>query len=538
MPTVKISKLGEIGISSDLPPSTLPVNALSFGKNARALHGRLRNFGGHEIATVAPIEPYSLFAIQTPGRETYWIEAGLASIYVYDGSTHTDITRSTGAYTGNEYVDRWTGGIQGTLAALNNTADGPQQWTTINTGTKLVDMMYDPQGTAGNQTWQELGYRAYSMRPYQNFLLGLGITRGAVQLPALVQWSEAISPGATQVDWVPRPTNSAGEKYLGDTTGNIIDGAALRDDFIIYKEDSAHRMSFTGDANNPFIFERLPDYVRIINRNCIGTAEEFHILASRDDIHIYDGNSFRSLLNHSLREYYVDTMFPERLLTAFVAVLNKEHEIWICFPSAGEAGELKFPDRAIVWNYHDNTRSLTELPQVRDLDQGVVVPQIDDTFDSITPVDLIFDEDFLRFDQSPFTSALDFMIGAHGTNVSVFGEVPTDAGKPRECIAERTGLVLPDPNSGANTTTRQYQVIEARPYMEATGPVYIQLGMQQVHNGPVAWAPEQLFDPRTQSHLRFRTDVGPFAAYRVRSESIIDWNITDIELAYVPMRRR
>lgn len=537
MPQIKISKLGEIGISSDLPPSAIPVNAFSFGKNLRAFHGRARNFGGHDVVTTAPIEPYSLFTIQTPGRETYWIEAGLTAVYVYDGTNHTDISRLAVPYTTNEYVDRWTGGIQGTLAALNNTADGPQQWTTINVGTRLIDMMYDPQAAPGSQTWQELGYRAYAMRPYQSFLIGLGITRGATQLPALVQWSESISPGATQVDWVQRATNSAGERYLGATTGNIVDGAALRDDFIIYKEDSAHRMSFTGDANNPFIFERLPDYVRLINRGCIGQAEEFHVLASRDDVHIYDGNNFRSLLNHSLREFYINTMFPERLLTTFVSVLPKEHEVWICFPSVGGSA-TKSPDRAIVWNYEDNTLSLTELPEVRDLDQGVVVPQIDDSFDSEVPVDLIFDEDLLRFDQTPFTSALDFLIGAHGTNISIFGEVPTEEGKPRECIAERTGIVLPDPDGGMNSVGRQYQLTEARPYMEATGQVYFQLGVQDAHNGPIAWTPEQTFDPRTQSHLRFRTDVGAYAAYRIRSDSAIDWNLTELEIGYEPIRRR
>ncbi len=543
MPTVKLSSLGAVGIINDPPPfgDTVPPNAFTDGQNVRAYHGRMRNFGGWELVTTAPIEPYGLVDLQTPDRTTLWLEGGLTKVYVFDGSNHINVTRQTAAvdvdYTMNEYNDRWTGGSQGTLAFLCNGADGPQLWPTISTANKLEDMEYDPQGSAGNQTWQELGYVAYAMRAYSSTILALNTNLAGTALTSRVQWCDFIQPGDTTTDWVERTTNSAGHKDLGDTSGAIIDGGPLRDDFIIYKEDAGHRMSFTGDANAPFIFSRLPEYVRVINRNCIGVSEEFHVLASREDVKIFDGNTYTSILDKRMREYYTGLMDPDRLLTTFVAMLNKEKEAWICFPTVGDVGELKFPDRAIVWNSNDNTISLTDLPQCRDMDEGVIVPNIPDRFDDTTPVDLIFNQDTLRFDQSPFTSALEFMVGCYGDSVATFGEVPGEEGKPRMCRAERLGIILQDSKTGITSVDANCRLGTIRLYMQSTGTVKVQLGGQQQPNGAICWEPEQTFDPTQQSHLTFRA-CGKYAGYRVTSDALIDWEITAVEIDYEPRSRR
>ena len=535
----RISRLGEVGLNFDQPPfsSEIPSNAFTSGQNTRAFHGVMRNFGGRDFITTAPIEPYSLFGVQTPTRETIWLEAGLNAVYAYDGTNHVDITRLSGPYALDEYIDRWTGGINGTLAAVcPGHSGGVQQWTTLSTVTRLIDMMYDPQGTVGNQTWQELGYSAYAVRPFKNVFVAMNLVRAGTVLPGTVQWSDGVAPGDTEVDWVARATNIAGELSLGETAGNCIDGGALRDDFIVYKEDSAWRMSEGGAGI--FTFDRLPDYVRLINRQCIGVADEFHVLASRDDIHIFDGNVFRSLLDHRMREFYTATMFPERLFTTFVSVLSKEDEVWICLPRTdADPAALKSPDLAIVWNYHDNTLSVTDIPECRDMDQGVIVPNIPDTFDSIVPSDLTFDQDTARFDQSPFSTALDFMVGAYGTSIAAFGESPTDEGTPRPCRAERTGLVLQDEKSGLLSTDGVHRIRTVRPYIRSTGPVSIQVGAQFTPTGSVQWEPEVSFDPVVDTYIKSRA-TGKYFGYRVRSNANVEWELSDIEFEYHRVRRR
>ena len=544
MPQIKISQLGQFGVINDPPRYSIPPNALSDGQNIRLNSGRISNFGGREKVTTPdaanpgdPIEVYGLFLFQAPNRDTLWVEAGLNKVYVYTGlPTHSDITRLSGDYAMAEYTGRWTGGIQQTMGVLcNGHSDAPQMWKEVSQTVPLEDMIYDINGTPGaDKTWADLDYTAYAMRPFKNTFFALNLRRAGAEFPSTVQWCDFIAPGAVETDWVPRADNSAGEVSLGESTGNIIDAAPLRDDLIIYKEDAVFRCSFTGIANDPFQFQRLPDYVRIINRGCIGVAGEFHVLASRDDVVIFDGNTFRSILSDRMREYYQTRMFPEQLFRTFVTIFNAENEAWICLPTTGNVGESKSPDLAIVWNYKNDTISLTDLPQVRDMDQGLIVGDIPDAFDDDT---LTIDDDTARFDQSPFERARDSLAGAHGTEISIFGRIPTDNSTPRVCVAERLGLTLTDPKHGYPSTDRVHTLRAIKPYIQSTGPVDIQVGAQTSAGAPVLWESVQPYNPSTQEELQFRS-TGRYFAWRIRSEANVEWNLTDLEFEYQLRRKR
>ena len=530
MPYAKIDGLGDIGINQDTPRFSLPPNALSGGQNVRAYHGRLRNFGGREFATTAPIEPYGLFAFETPEGEVLWIEGGTEQVYVFDGTNHTNISRTPPGgqptpYIMNPYTGRWTGGYMNGLGFLcDGFDDAPQQWTELAITTPLVDMVYDRDT---GDTWQDTGNRCYSMRPFSNTIVAMNLRRGLTRLPNNVQWCDFIVPGDTDTDWTPKATNRANEVPLGATTGAIIDGAPLRDDFIIYKTDAVYRMYATGIDSEPFGFERLPEYVRVINRNCIGVGDEFQVIASRDDVQVFAGNTFRSVLNRRYREAYQSLMNSNRILTVFVAMLAKEKEAWVCLPTS----DSEFPTLALVWNYARDTISITDIPLVKDMDQGIIIPTSEDFFDSTTPVDLSFNSDILRFDEGAFQTSLDFMIGAHGTSISIFGEATTDNGTPRLCLAERIGLLIPDGEIGYSSAERASMVREVRPYIQATAPVEVQIGSQDSAGGPVTWQPSQIFDPTSSDSLNFRV-TGNYFGWRVRSEADVLWEITSIEFRW------
>lgn len=540
MPIAKISNLGSVGIIGDIPPFSIPDNALSFGKNVRAYHERITNFPGYTVYTNPPIEPYGLFGFEASNvGALLWVQAGLNEVYVYDGTTHTNITRSSGNYNMNEYAGRWTGGVQQGIGFLHNGADSPQQWDSIESSTLLKDMTWDKEGTLGtDKTWGDLNYNTFAMRPFSGCIFALGITRGADVQPGTVAWSDFVIPNdPDSIDFQTRSTNSAGERAIGDTLGACIDAAPLRDELIIYKEDSAWRCTFTGNARNPFIFRRLPNYVRLLNRGCIGVAREFHIIAAPEDIYMFDGNTFRSLLEHHEREYYQATLWNERKLTTFVAMLDQEQEAWTCFTSPGTPGELKSPDKAIVWNFHDNVFSRNDLPNVRAMSQGTLVQQsnvitIDDLVNPIStytnPISTLGGE------QAPEDT---WLVGAYGTNLSIFGRDNSDNGTPRECIAERTGLVLQDQQSGVRSTDAMMRVQEVRPYLNATQAVEIRIGSQRAPTGPIKWEAYKTFDPRVRESLTFRT-TGRYFAWGLRSNADMAWELTEIGFSYHPQRKR
>lgn len=545
MPVARISGLGDAGIISDVPPFDIPDNALSNGFNVNAHHGRLTNSPGYQSYATPPVEVYGLFGFEgfsTP--QLIWVEGGLAKVYVYDGTSHTNITRQTAAvdvdYTMDEYIDRWTGGVMNGFGFLCNGKDSPQQWDKVDPSTKLRDMVYDPNGTLGvDQTWEDLTYRAYAMRAFSGTILAMNITRGAVELPATVQWANFIPPGTTAPDWVPRTTNSAREVSLGSTLGAILDGQPLRDDFIIYKEDACFRCTFVNDANAPFRFERQPQHVRILNRGCVAVARETHIVMAPEDIYIFDGNTFRSILDRRRREFYNAMLAPERLFNAFAVTQTADKEVWCCFSTPGDGVATKSPDRAIVWNYEDDTIGDTSLPQVRAMDPGILGPPIVDNFDS--PPDISFDQDTLAFDGSPYTPAISWLVGAHldgsTSTLSAFGQIVTENGTPKLCQAERIGLVMQDPNTGIRTMDKVHRFQALRPYLTSTGPVEISLGTQMQPNGPVKWLPYKVFDPERQDQVDFRAS-GRLAGWRLRSQTGIEWELTGMGFDYEPVRNR
>lgn len=535
----RINGLGDIGIVSDIPPTNIPDNALSSGSNIRAYHGRLTNFPGYEQYASAPIQIYGVFGFNTgTSGALLWLEAGLNEVYVFDGSTHTNITRTSGGnYTMNEYLDKWTGGVQNGLGFLCNGKDSPQQWDQVSSAVPLKDMMYDPDAAGGNQTWGEKNYLAFGMRAYSGTIFAFNLNRGASALPSTVQWCDFIQPGTTEPDWEPKSTNSAGERYIGDTLGAVIDGAPFRDDFIFYKEDSVYRCSFTGDANDPFVFQRLPAFARIIGRNCVDTAAENHIVAADEDVYLFDGNTFTSILTHRYRDFYRSNLWPDRRLTTWVRSKPDDKEVWIGLTNSSNTGDPdQYPNVGIVWNWHDNTLSHTDLPIVRSMSTGVLAQATTpDNYE--TPPDLAYDDDTLSFDQIIASNSTTSFVGATQTVLNDFGKVETEDANPKTCQAERTGLILQDTKHGIRSADGVNRIVSLKPYLETNKPVEFSVGGQFAMGGPIYWSAWKFFDPQTQSVIRFR-QAGRFSAWRIRSMDNTKWSMAGMEIEYKRVRDR
>ena len=72
----------------------------------------------------------------------------------------------------------------------------------------------------------------------------------------------------------------------------------------------------------------------------LGSTDEFQICVSSNDVHIFDGNTFRSILDERMRRFFNTELFAARMQMAFVAVSTQEKEAWICFPAQDETGTM------------------------------------------------------------------------------------------------------------------------------------------------------------------------------------------------------
>ena len=91
--------------------------------------------GTTQVFDAPAVTPYFI-SPYTTSTTRFWLHAGLAAVYVDDGTTRTDITGTapTGAID-----DRWTGGTLNGIFVMNNGVDLPKYWVgTI--ATNLVEM--------------------------------------------------------------------------------------------------------------------------------------------------------------------------------------------------------------------------------------------------------------------------------------------------------------------------------------------------------------------------------------------------------------
>lgn len=383
MPILKIEKLGQYGILDDPIPSQLPPNAWSNGKNVRFNDGKVVKFRGHETfftpsadwdgggVTNTTDQIYFLLPV-AEGNNYYWIYCGLNDVAVYDSSTgnSTEITRVSGNYTATDASVDWTGCIIGGVPVINNGVDTPQQWATVDPSTtKLTDLT----GFAASAD------KCGALRAYKNYLVAMDVTKSGVRYASLVKWSDSSALGSVPTSWDENDaTTDAGETELAGTRSDVnvgicLDGMALRDSFIIYKDDSIWSMNFVGGT---FVFEFRKIYSAqgMLARRCMAEFEGQHFVVGQADVFVHDGANFKSVIDTKLLEELFKSIDPTYYDRTFVYANYAYQEMWVCFVE--NASGYTWPNKAFVWNWRHETWGTRDLPVVTAyIDGGIVNSQ-------------------------------------------------------------------------------------------------------------------------------------------------------------------
>ena len=209
MAIVTIPAVGGQGLIRDQLPQELDQSAWSDAQNIRFAEGSAWRFLGDTQVLDAPaVTPYWIGAYNTTATR-YIVHAGLAAVYVDDGSTRTDITGT--APTGG-VDDRWTGGTLNGVLILNNGVDKPQYW-----GGNVANNL------ATLTNW-DANHLCAVMRPYRNYLVALDVTKSGTRYPHMVKWSSPAEPGTVPASWDEAdPATDAGEVDLAETSDLMVD---------------------------------------------------------------------------------------------------------------------------------------------------------------------------------------------------------------------------------------------------------------------------------------------------------------------------
>jgi hypothetical protein len=502
MPLVNFHNTGALGIIQDIPAYELPPEAWSDGLNVRAIDNSVVKFLGHEKVLDPPtVIPYAMFPAFALNGAQLFAYTGIAAVYGTDGSTHTDITRTSGgAYTGAA-DDLWNGGLLGNILILNNGVDAPQAWIAPSLGTDLIALANWPASTI-----------AKVIRPFRRFLVAYDVTKSAVRDPQLVKWSDRADIGAVPGSWDETdPTERTGEWPLLDTDGAIMDALALGGVNYVYKEDEIVAMEEVG-GNFVFRFTQRFNQVGLLAQRCVKEYHRddrhVHVLMTPEDIVQHDGFQMTSVLNRRMRNWYRGRIDPAKASLSFLAPNYSNNEMWAAITEAGK----DYPNLALVINMSDGTLMIRELPNVSDIALAQFDPEAaSSTFDSkTTPFDSMIGQFGQRSDQPGSKKMI--MVEPDAADPSFYlAEKGVDYdGVNFRAFIERTGLAVVGEdrhgNPKVNPNVRKL-VTEVWPKIRVQNgtSINVYVGAQDHAEGPVVWSDAMPFDPTTEVKI----DVDP-----------------------------
>ena len=509
---IEIGRLGEVGLNTDLPPVTLPPNAITSGENFRLNAGAIHRFGGHQFLATAPIVAKFIFPIDS--EVDLWILFDETSAYTWNGTAFTQV--DNGLITApNAYL--WTGTHLSRIPIFANAGQSPVYWDSGTNQLEPLPYTYDVPGGTVTQTWEERNYQAASIRSFGQYLVATSITDTGTNFPDMVHWSHSADLSDLPYSWDTLDPNTVADRFsLGGGGGDIIDSYALRDGMAVYRERGLTYLDATKD-NNVFSVRHFTEVVNLPNVRSIVEVKGTHFILTYDDIVANDGSQVESICHNRIRHQYAREFNTSNSEQAFSMLNTNGKEVWFCIAISDSI------DRAYVYNYRDHSWSIRTLPGIQHAALGPINTEVrtwetwNETWETATGT----------WDQGRTLPTDKNIVSVSGTAIRNLDTPAPDF--PVTTFIERTNLAL----EGHDKVTT---IVRAYPHIVGS-PVEIRLGSQDVVNGPVRWQPSILFTPGVDRSIDIRT-TGRLHAYKMTSVGNLSIAISGMDVEYEASGRR
>lgn len=497
-------------IRQDVDPYDLPATPEAFlwsaGHNIRFLDQYIQKMLGHASVFTAPsVAPYWMLPV--PNATTYyWLYAGLAKVYVTDGTTNTNLTRQTAAvdvdYTGTA-GDIWNGGVISGIPFLNNGVDDPQMWSPVSTSQRLQSLTW-----SSGQTWASQSKTCKILRRFGQFLIALDLTESSTRYPHRLRWSTSTNSGIPSTWDENDGAEDAGvTDAIGDTGGFMVDCLPLRDVNIIYKEGEAWIQQLVW-GDEIMRFDPLFDF-GLLAPKCVKPFFGKHLVLTNGDLIVHDGRTPESVIDERYKNWLFNQIDATYYRRSFIVPNHRKKEIWICFPSSGATQA----NMALIWNYHRNKFYTRDLPGTPHIGYGVVdTSGVSAAWSGDSEA---WGDDSSSWDERTYNPTIAKMLMAYGSNFYELDTTNQFAGASFNSYIERQGIDFGDP-------TRRKIYKKLYPRMESTGPVTFRFGAQETKNGSITWV-TKTFDPSTDEFINLDEVAGKFGAIRLQDTSDISW---------------
>lgn len=447
----------------DLIPQDAPVDAWNAGNNVVFRNKEsARVFGDSPTLPGAAIDARTCVFLTVQGTG-YWVYATPGGVYAHDGSTQIDIT-PTGWALPDTPETVWSSCVLNGIAFINASDRDPVFWS----GDVLEACQPLPD-------WFTDG-RCLTLRAHKNFLFAIGmISEGAQR----VRWSDAAEAGTVPQFWSPAPDNLAGFVDLAPLSSPCVEGATLRDSFVVYKQESIWSFDFVG-GNAVFAIRMMFAEHGIAGPNALTMGmDDVHLYVGNEgDVFIHDGVRVQSVLDgRAQRDFYGDfSANANRVFSA--ATLAREKLGIIIYPRAGSTKG----DRALLFDFVNGDIGFRDMPDVLCAGEGGALRDVGDQ-NSWDGSPTAWDEDNNAWTAEIFGQTLDDVLVGGGFGFALI----SDPGArdfitgPVAARLEKSGLSFGDP---------QRRKMIGRVWPKVTGRagdvLKVRLGGQDITGGPVS----------------------------------------------------
>jgi len=521
MPNLPIENVGRFGLQTDKKPYELEVEAWSQANNIRFSALGAKKFTGHKLVYTTTMlhDPYWLFpwlSTVTPGFS--WLYPSFTRMARIIGTAHSDVTRFTTILGDDNYAavvsSLWSGTLLGDLPiwCYDGQVDPPQSFNVANTRFENLP------------NWQVASF-ADILTVVDRHVVALRIKRSGIAFnPRMVKWSQAADPGTYPSSWDETdPTTGAGEVTLAETPGEIIGVALLGNSTLIYKQDSVITMRFVG-GQSIFRFDTIFSEFGALSRESIGILENSHFVVTEGDVVVHNGQIFQSVIDKKNRNLLFNFMSRTLKGKTQVKVYEQLTEVWICYCDINSLGQL---NKALIWNYLDNTWSQRDLQEFSYVSFGF----IDTTASgqSFNDISGTFDTDLGPFDETTVSPVFDELLAASAIPRELLALNFTEQfnGVNILTLLERTGLAIVGRDRQGQWRTDLDSVKFIRRVhlkLDSNGLVNVFVGSQQKVGGSVEWGTAFVFDPATQSFFDCRVNT-KFFNFKIESATNITWTL-------------
>ena len=512
MDLLQVRDFGKSGLNTDLPPWDLPPSFLTHAENYRVFSNKIFGFGGQFglMDFPAGFDPYHVLYSPTP-TDSFWIFAG-NEIHVFDGNTFSRLDASLPSYDTSN--NGWTSCRLGRVPVLNNSGYHPIYWIPQEETQDMQVLPYDANGT-----WQDQQWSCKAMRSFGPYLIAMNMKEGVDEYPDTLRWSHPAERNEVPISWNESdPATLAGINTLGGDGGDIIDGLALRNSFIVYRDDGITVLEYSNDS---YVFNarNLTTEVHIANINCIAEVKGTHFVIASNDILQVTGDKVQSILHDRARVRYSAVLNQNALDACFAVHNTTTKEFWACIPT----GDSLVANQAWLYNYRDNTWTIHDINDITHADYGRL-EQASRLWNNWNETWATATGNWARQNNSAFNNTI---MGPHVTPDPSSLQLLDGFTSETEflTVLERTDYNLTTLQD-VNTITRVY------PHMKGTKPVKITVGSQDHAGGPVRWKPSASFLPGVDRKIDVRT-TGELFTFKIEVEHNSNFEFSGLDIEYV-----